>query len=212
MLRKTILIASLLALVGLAILSWLIYQASPGPDDQVILGLTLGQFGSEKGVAFLSGRRMDCVPQAEPPYSTTCNVTIAGQPLTIQAYRNGPGHLMQLSGGCEATYAGQAWPCEISSRHVHVHWFARISDPLGLSGNQMAQLRRRYFFENLAEEPILFGTIALPVVAALAVLAGLLAWQRPFSKQKWAATIALSLLTFVATFAFALNLTNGFWD
>lgn len=212
MIRKIVLYVSLFALIALASLAWLVYRASPGPASQVILGLTLGQFDSEKGVVFLSGRRLHCVPQAELPYTATCTITIEGRPLTIQAFRNEATHPNQLGGGCEAAYAGRTWPCEIGSRHVTVHWFAYISEPLGLEAAQMDALRRQYFFENLPEEPVLTGTLIFPLVVTSFLLVGLFAWQRPFRQHKWAATISIGLFTLITTFFFSVWLTSGFWD
>ena len=213
MIRKTVKILSFLALLTLADLSWLVYQASPGPSNQVILGVTLGQFHSERGVAFLSGRRLDCTSSAEPPYTDTCTVVIAGQPLTIQAFRHGPDHPNQLGGGCTAAYAGQIWPCEISSRHVHVHWFARIQEPLGLDAVQMTALRQKYFFENLAEEPVVTGTLAFPILIMMTVFTGFLAWwPRPLPKRAWITAVGLGLFSLVSSFLVAFKLTNGFWD
>lgn len=212
MIRKIVLILSLLTLTALAVLVWLVYEASPGPESQVIWGLTLGDSASERGIAFLSGRRLACLPQAEPPYTATCTVTIEGQPLTIQAFRNAPPNLMQLSGGCAATYAGQTWPCEISSRHVHIHWFAWIRDPLDLDATQMDALRQQYFFENLAEEPFLMGIYIFPILVTVFVLAGLSAGQRPFTKRKWLTAVSIAIFTLITTFCFAIWLTGGFWD
>ena len=212
MIPKILRAISLIILAALAVLAWLVHQASPAPDSQVIRGLTLGEFASEKGVAFLSGRRLDCISEAESPYTATCTIAIEGQPLTIQAFRNPLTHPIQLGGGCTATYAGQEWLCETSSRHVHIHHFAWIRDPLGLETAQMDALRQRYFFENLAEEPILTSVFVFPILVTLLVLAGLFAGQRPFTKRKWATAVSLGIFTLVSTFFFAVRLTNGFWD
>jgi hypothetical protein len=139
-------------------------------------------------------------------------VTIADQLLTIQAFRNGDEHPNQFGGGCQAVYDGQIWPCQMSSRHVHVHWFAHISDPLGLDATQMATIRQQYFIENLPEEPFLIGMLAVPILAALAILAGWWAWRRPFGKRDWATAVGLSIASFIGVFILTMSLTNGFWD
>ncbi|MBE2201268.1 MAG: hypothetical protein IAE79_21825 [Anaerolinea sp.] len=212
MIRTIILVLSVATLIALVALGWLLYRASPGPDDQDILGITLGRSDNETGLTFLSGRRLDCAPEADAPYTSTCTVTIAGQLLTIQAFRNGPEQPNQVGGGCQAVYAGQPWPCAITSRHVDVHWFAHISDPLGLDAVQMDALRQRYFIENLPEEPFLTGALAAPVLAALTVLVGWWAWKRPSTWRGWGTAVGLSVVSLIGVFALALNLTRGFWD
>lgn len=211
--RKIILSLAILSLFAMSILALLVHQASPGPDSQDILGVTLGRSDNyDTYIAFLSGRRLDCVPEAEPPYTSTCTVTIAGKPLTIQAYRNEPPHLNQLGGGCEAIYNGQTWPCQISSRHVHVHWFAHIPDPLGLDTVQMDGLRRQYFIENLPEEPFLASIWIAPILVTTLVLILLFTWRYPPRKLTWITAVPLALFTFFGTLTFTLFLTNGFWD
>ncbi len=213
MTHKSILTVSIICLLAIGILALLVYQASPGPSSQDILGVTLGRPDNEStGIAFLSGRRLDCAPDNDPPYTSICTVTIDGQLLTIQAFRNGPEHPNQLGGGCEATYAGEVWPCQMVSRHVHVHWFAHISEPLGLNGSQMDVLRRQYFFENLPEEPFLYSILALPFILTMLVVAGFFAWRYPPQKRTWLTAVALGLFTFIGTFLLTFTLTNNFWD
>ncbi len=211
--RKIILTVSILSLLAIGILALLVYQASPGPSSQDILGVTLGQYDNDStGIAFLSGRRLDCVPDSDPPYTSSCTVTIAGQPLTIQAFRNSLAHPNQLGGGCKATYAGEVWPCQMSSRHVHVHWFAHISEPLGLDAAQMDTVRRQYLFENLPEEPFLYSIVTLPFILTILILAGLFAWRYPQNKRTWLTAVTLGIFTFIGTFLFTFTLTNNFWD
>lgn len=210
--RKIILSLTILSFLALGMLAMLVYQASPGPASQDILGVTLGRSDNEDtNIAFLSGRRLDCVPEAEPPYTSTCTVTIAGNPLTIQAYRNSPTHLMPLGGGCEATYNGQIWPCQISSRHISVHWFAHISQPLGLDKAQMDALRQQYFIENLPEDPFILGIWMSAILVTILVLIGWFSWY-PRQRYAWLTAVPVGLVTFVATFYFTLFFTSGFWD
>lgn len=212
MTRKVLLFFSLLLLTAMGLLAWLVFRASPGPASQDILGVAVGQYESEKGIVFLSGRRLDCTPDAEPPYTSTCTVKIAGELLTLKAFRNDSTHSNQLGGGCQAIYDGQTWPCKIASRHVHVAWFAYIEDPLGLNATQMETLRRRYFFENLPEEPFLVGVMIAPFVVTGAVLVGLFAWRRPYRKRAWIMAVGLGFVLFSTTFVFAFRLIDGFWD
>jgi hypothetical protein len=210
--QKLALSVALGVLIAAAVLALLVYQASPGPQSQDILGLALGEYDSVTGWAFLSGRRLNCLSEDELPYTSVCRVAIAGEPLTIRAYRNSSSHTNHLGGGCEATYAGRDWPCQIMSRHVHVHWFAQINDPLGLDAAQMEGLRQRYFFENLPQELMMFGTLIAPFVVTLLAVVGILVWRRPSSRYGWMAVTGLSVLTFCSVLFFAFRLTSGFWD
>jgi len=210
--QRTVLLISLLILLLSALLAWQIDRASPGPASQDVLGVTLGTFDSEAGLTFLSGRRLDCASTTNAPYTSTCTIEIAGQPLIIQAYRNGDDHHNELGGGCAATYNGQSWPCEISSRHVHVHWFAHISDPLGLDDSQLAILQRRYFFENLPEEPIMAGIFLAPLLVTAAALLAFFSSGRPVRRRGWAAAVFVALITYSSAFVFAFQLTVNFWD
>jgi hypothetical protein len=122
-----------------------VQRATPGPPSQDILGVGIGNYYSGAGVAYLSGRRLSCVSlPAEDPFTSICTVSIAGKPLEIRARRNPPADPMQLGGACEAIYDGQQWPCRVGSRHVQVHWFAYIDDPLGWADNQRFVYRERH--------------------------------------------------------------------
>lgn len=211
--KRTILsIISGILFVGLAVLGLLVHRASPAPETQVIRGVALGRYDSEAGFTFLSGRRLDCVPQANAPYTDACTVQLNGRPLTIHAYHNGPEHPNQIGGGCMATYAGQTWSCDFGSRHVHTHHFAYIPDPLGLETAQLQALQQQYWIENLPEEPFLAGSLAAPFVALLAFLGGWWAWRRPSGWRGWATAVGLSAAVWIGTFASAFSLTSGFWD
>lgn len=211
--KRTILsIISGILFVGLAVLGLLVHRASPAPKTQVIRGVALGHYDSEAGFAFLSGRRLDCVQQADTPFTDTCTMELNGRPLTIQAARNGPEHLNQLGGVCTATYAGQTWPCDFGSRHVHVHHFAYIPEPLGLETAQLQALQQQYWIENLPEEPFLVGSLAAPFVALIAFLGGWWVWQRPSGWRGWGMAVGLSVVIWIGIFASAFSLTSGFWD
>jgi hypothetical protein len=207
MLRSIVLFLSAATFVALTVLAVLLHRSSPGPTRQEILGVTLGSGG---GMVFISGRRLDCVRETDPPYKATCTIEIADKRLTIQAARGGPDRMW--GGECQAEYAGQLWPCAIGSRHVHVHWFAHIRDPLGLDGAQMAALRRQYYFENLPEEPFLYGVLIAPVLAALAFGGGWLTWKRPSSWRDWLTAAGLSLLVCMSVFVLACQMVYNFYD
>lgn len=214
--RKLILSLAMFWGVLLLVAAGLVYRASPGPDSQEILGLAIGSYGSEEGIVYISGRRLDCVPN-EPTalYNVTCTIPIAGETLEVQASRNPPSHPIQLGGKCRATYAGKQYLCDLGSRHVHVHWFAYVDEPLGLSASQMDTLRRTYFIENLPQEMFLPGSLIVAIVTlAVASLAGAaLLWARFTHKvlpalAGGAAGLALSIVTLVLS----LYVTNGLWD
>ncbi len=214
--KSPLFLFSVVYFIGLALLTILIYRASPGPASQEISGVSMGRSDEESGVVHLSGRRLDCVSTAEKrPYTTQCSVDIAGKPLLIYAQRNSIRFSNQLLGVCEAFYDGQKWPCQISSRHVDVPWFAYLERPLGLEKVQMDALRQRYFIENLAEDYFILGSLLVTVLTTLIVAANLIAWRWPKTNHK----IALALpaffgggVTFAITFFFMIWLTRGFWD
>jgi hypothetical protein len=210
--RTIISIVSSILFVGLTVLGLLVHRASPAPETQVVRGVALGRYDSEAGFTFLSGRRLDCVPQADAPFTDTCTMELNDRPLTIQAVRNGPEHPNQLGGACTATYAGQTWACNFGSRHVHIHHFVYIPEPLGLETAQLQTLQQQYWIENLPEEPFLAGSLAAPFVALLAFLGGWWAWRRPFTWRGWATAVGLSVVVWIGTFASAFTLTSGFWD
>ncbi|MDX1414386.1 MAG: hypothetical protein R3293_09365 [Candidatus Promineifilaceae bacterium] len=213
MTRKTILTLAIVLLLLIVLLAVFIYRASPGPADQDILGITLGGYDNpEVGVAHISGRRLNCTPEANPPYTSTCTMDIANQPLTVQSFRNDPREPNQLTGGCTAVYEGQTWPCQINSRHVTVHWFAHISDPLGLDHEEMKALRQQYYIENLPEDPFILGIWLSAVIVTVLILIILFSWRYPPRKRTWLAAIIIAPATLLATLLFAVRLTSGFWD
>lgn len=214
--HKIIVVVALTALAVLLALAIFVQRATPGPRSQDILGVGIGNYYSEAGVAYLSGRRLSCVSlPAEDPFTSICTVSIAGKSLEIRAQRNPPADPMQLGGACKAVYDGQQWPCRIGSRHVQVHWFAYIDDPLGLDETQLDALRRRYLVENLSEETILRAVVAVPLVTSLVVFVVACAWlwlRRSAGIRTLLAAVALSLGTGVAVLVLAGFLTNGLWD
>lgn len=214
--RIAIVVFSAFVLATIAMTAIAVFLASPGPGSQEILGVGIGDPYGDKGRVFLSGRRLHCVSLAEgDPFASVCTISIAGKPLTIRARRNPPTHPVKFGGECAATYGGEQWPCRIGSRHVQVHWFAYIDDPLGLDQTQLDALRRRYLVENLPEEAFVRGMVAVPLVVSVVILllAGVwLSYRRSAGVRIWLAAILVSMFTGVVVFTISVFLTNGFWD
>ena len=215
MLRYAILALCVSYLVLLAVLAVAVWRATPGPPDQAIAGIGIGSHGVGPGIAYLSGRRLTCVPDVRDGLpGSRCRVMVAGKALEIGAWRNPPGHPNQLGGRCEARYAGTLWPCRVDSRHVHVHWFAYLDFPPGLRQEQLDALRREYYFENLGEEPYLAAVLVLPPLTAIAVAGTVLATFRPWARPGPGVPAAISgaVAALLGTFFATLFLTGGFWD
>jgi hypothetical protein len=214
--RKSILLLSAICLLALVLVAAIIYGASPGPATQEILGVGIGDYHNAGGIAYLSGRRLNCTRvEGAQSFASICTIDIAGKTLEIHARRNPPTDPNQLDGACQASYDGRQWPCSIGSRHVHVNWFAFIPDPLGLDKAQVEALRREYFVENLPEEAFTVGMLVIPVVAAVgAVLAtGVWLWPKVGRKASYVTLVAASGATALTiAFLVSLLLTRGFWD
>jgi len=214
--RRAIMLLSVGCLIALSFVAILIHRASPGPDAQEILGVGLGDYHSDAGIVYLSGRRLDCTQVlGTQSYPTVCTVDVAGKTLEIRARRNPSTEPNQLGGTCDASYDGRQWPCGIGSRHVHVHWFAFIRDPLGLDKAQIEALRRRFFLENLPEQAFTAGMIVIPVVAATLTVLATSAWLWPRIRRHVAYGLLVATsgaTTLTIAFLLALLLTRGFWD
>ncbi len=213
---KSLLLVSAIFGVSFALLAIFIYRASPGPDSQEILGVGIGSYDHESGIVYLSGRRLNCDRiDGSQTFTSTCTLDISGKTLEIHARRNPVADPMQLGGTCEAFYDGQEWPCNIDSRHVHVHWFAFISEPLGLNQTQLEALRRRYPIENLPQESFLWGAMVISAATALIVILIAGAWLWPRMRNRiftWAVVAALGGASLVSSFLLVILLTQGFWD
>lgn len=216
MTRIAVVVFSAFVLAATAMTAIAVFLASPGPGSQEILGVGIGDPCGDKGFVFLSGRRLHCASLAEEDtFASACTISIAGKPLTIRARRNPPTDPMQFGGECAATYGGEQWPCRIGSRHVQVHWFAYIDDPLGLDQTQLDALRRRYLVENLPEEAFVRGIVAVPLVVSVVILllAGVwLSRRRSVGARIWLAAVLVSIFAGVVVFIISVFLTNGFWD
>jgi hypothetical protein len=214
-LRKPILLVSAVYFVAMILVAILIYRASPGPRSQEILGVGIGSYDDASGVAYLSGRRLNCDRFDGTEAYSSCTVGVAGKTLEIRAQRNATTEPNQLGGACEAFYADKEWPCSIGSRHVGVHWFAYIREPLGLTEDQLETLRHRYFFENVAEEAYLTGMVVVPILTMLVVMLAMAVWFWPRIRRKvWLALLvaASGVASLVGTFVLVVLLTRGFWD
>jgi hypothetical protein len=198
--------------LGLLLLAIGLHQSSPGPATQEVTGVGIGSALGDAGIAYLSGRRLRCEPTTREPFASRCTVTVAGATLELLAARNPPGHPNQFGGVCAASYAGRAWPCRIGSRHLHVHWFAYLDDPLGLAAAQIAAVRWAHPFENAPEQPYLLGIAAL---TALATVVGASIWFAGGGRGRVRATAAgafCGLGAFVGAFVMVVTMTSGFWD
>ena len=190
-------------------------QAGPGPENQAVMGVGIGQYDAAGGIAYLSGRRLACVNGIQPTASgeiitSDCEVRIAGKTLEIHAVRQDGAIL----GSCTATYEGREWGCEIHSRHVHVGGFAFINEPLGLRPDQMDGLRQQYFIENQRDEFFLASIVVAAALATLAVILAVWAIVRPAtSRLRFAAVAgALSLFAFFGTAISWASVVQGLWD
>ncbi len=214
MLRKRIFVvtsAYFLLLAGLAIM---LYRASPAPSSQDILGLGIGSYTGENGIAYISGRHLLCTTTpASDSFTSACRIQIAGKTLEIHARQ---AERKPLGGVCEVFYDGQQWPCTIGSRHVHVYRFAYIEPPLGLGKSQLDVLRFQYFFENLPER-VYFpaGVLIVSVTTTLVVITSTVTvlWSRRYKALFSIVFLALvGMVTFACTFFGGIWLTTGFWD
>lgn len=215
--RKVAILISLVYFVILTLISLMLYQASPGPASQDILGVGIGKYSSASGPVYLSGRHLMCTRTTSGDYTSKCTAFIAGNPLEILARRNPASAPDQFGGKCEASYADQQWSCQIGSRHVNVHWFAYIPDALGLTQSQLDQLRQQYVFENLPEAFYFpYGSLIIALTVMIAMMVGLGAWLWPKVRSKILILLIIvmsGLASFIGTFLiFAFVLTNGFWD
>ena len=214
--RKSLLLVSAIFGVSFALLAIFIYRASPGPDSQEILGVGIGSYDHESGIVYLSGRRLDCDRiDGSQTFTSTCTLDISGKTLEIRARRNLATDPMQFGGTCEAFYDGQEWPCNIGSRHVHVNWFAFISEPLGLNQTQLEALRRRYPIENLPQESFLGGAMVISAATALIVILSAGAWLWPRMRNRIFTLVVVAALggaSLMSSFLLVILLTKGFWD
>ena len=212
--RKRILVACssyIILLLGLVVM---LYRASPAPASQDILGVGIGRYASESGIAYISGRHLLCTPTAaSEPFTSVCKIQIAGKILEIHARQTDP---KPLGGKCEAYYDYQPWPCTIGSRHDHVYRFAYIEPPLGQSESQLDVLRLQYFFENLPERVYFpYGVLIVTITTTIAVIASTATVLRSKHFSKVSIILFLVLvggITFVSTFLGAVQLTTSFWD
>jgi hypothetical protein len=214
--RKLAVIIVSLYLLTVSIVAIVLLQASPGPKNQDLYGVGIGTYQSEQGIAYISGRRLQCRSLDQPAhYASQCSVSVAGKQLTLLARRNDASNPDQLGGICQAEYDGQTWPCHIGLRHVHTPWFAYLDIPLDLSAQQLDALRQRYWIENVPEAAFLtFIPISVVLSSVVAAVVATL-WFWPTRHNKLAVLgIAggFCLLAFISSGITALFITAGFWD
>lgn len=224
-----LLIIAVLYAVLLVFLVRSISLASPPPDDsQAVLGVGIGQYSGEWSggryvgthPAYFSGKRLDCESLGDMPLSSRCTTTIFDETLEIIANRNHPDNPLQLGGQCQAFYDGKEWPCEVASRHVHIHWFVYLDNPLGLEESQLDQLKRTYYIENLPQTTFLQGSFLLSILNAVigASIVGLYIERFAKPKKEWRGFVssASGLVTgfgiFFTSVIYFVTLTNPFWD
>ena len=213
--RRLVLAAAAAWTLALVLLGLALRREAPGPPGQDVLGVGFGSYDGPGGIVYLSGRQLSCAPVAAVPFTSRCTVAIAGQTLELLARRNPAGDPNQLGGACEARYAGRVWPCQIGSRHVHVHAFAYLDQPLGLTPAQLEAVRRAHPLANLPEEPFLLGVLLVAAFSAMVAAGGATAWFVSGGHGRGKALAAAALagpVAFATSFVLALRATSGFWD
>lgn len=215
MARKVLWLVSGCYLIVLGVLGLTLHNASPGPVAQEILGVGIGRHAGIGGIAYLSGRYLNCSQAKGQSWAAICTIEIAGRPLEIRAQRNPPMHPNQLGGDCEAFYAGKQWPCRIDSRHLHVAWFAYLDEPLGLGKDQLDGLRQKYLLENLPESSFFNIVCLATIVSAVLALLASGAWLGSRVSNKFSRILTATLCATVVglvSFGGGILLTSGFWD
>ena len=215
MIRKVILLVSIIYFIILGALGFVIYQASPGPASQEIFGIGISDQSSADSIVYLSGRRLSCFPLEDTrQFAVTCSVELAGHQLEVQARRNTPYAPNQLGGICQALYNGQSWPCTLASRHVNVNWYAYLPS-LGLSSTQLASLRYQYPVENQPETVFLISLAVVPLTTAVVVILLVVGWDCAGARGKkhWMLKgLTAGVIALIGTSLVWFSLTNAFWD
>lgn len=209
--------------VLLAVLASFVLAAKPGPADQIIQGVRLGDWQSERGTVYFSGKRLTCEPApAGTIYAERCHIAIAGQELVLLVGPR-PTDLVTARGVCLAAYAGQEYPCTLQSHH---NWpaasVAYVSSGLDLNAEQLDAVRRRFPIENLPEIVFVRGGLILWPVTALAlfglVLSFLLQHMHRLNTMLMRRVVTFLTLTVTGVIALVgvplalILLTRGFWD
>ncbi len=209
--------------VLLAVLASFVLAAKPGPANQITQGVRLGDWQSERGTVYFSGKRLTCEPApAGTIYVERCQIETAGQELNLLV---GPRqtNLVTARGVCQATYAGREYPCTLQAHH---NWpgasVAYISSGLDLSAKQLDAVRQRFPIENLPEIVFVRGGLILWPVTALAlfglVLSFLLQHMHRLNTMLMRRVVTFLTLTVTGVIALAgvplalILLTRGFWD
>ena len=195
----------------------LLNRSGPGPADQEIQGIAIGQYQAETGIAMISGKRLDCqMTPNDVEFNSTCSIEVQGETLTILAAWNTPQDRNMFDGQCAAFYGDETLTCSYGSPHVHVHGFAYVSMPSALELTDMNQLRRQYWFENRPESFYVSSIFVIGFLAALLAVANLftLLWNR--SRSRWVLSIVGAIPTgFIAFYAgmlVAFSMMGNFFD
>ncbi len=219
-LLRIILSAYFLLLVVLALF---VVAAKPGPPGQITQGVRLGDWQSERGTVYFSGKRLTCEPApAGTIYTERCRIEIAGEELGLLVGPR-PIDLVTARGACQATYAGREYPCTLQAHH---NWpaasVAYVSGGLNLNAEQLDAVRRRFPIENLPEIVFVRGGLVLWPVTALAlfglVLSFLLQHMQRLNTMLMRRVVTFLTLTVTGVIALVgvplalILLTRGFWD
>lgn len=209
MLRKTVLAPALLYFVALAAFAALLFQGRPAATGVTEIGF--GEWQSDAGFVYISGRRLACAPLAgDDPFTTRCTVPIQGSLLTVKVrpVTLRPGH---FAGRCAAEYRGHHYPCRPDLHRGTVRPIALIEGSLGLSAPQREALRDQYWVENgRFPSPYL-----LALLSALVALAAIIARHPPSPQNRTrraAAYTAIASLTFVFSCLLLFTVTHYLWN
>ena len=216
--KRIIWLLTLLFAVFVVVLGLVLNHSAPGPDEQEILGVSIGHwdFGNEH--TYISGKRLTCNPvtETDAAFNTVCTLDVQGETLTIWASRNDPSHNMMFGGQCAASYGDEQLTCDFGSRHVHVPWFAFVEPPAALDSSDLAQLRQQYFWENLPETFFVTLIRGIGLITAVLAIANLfvLVWHRINSRWVLVAFggFPVGIVFFYVGMIGAFWLTSGFFD
>ena len=223
-LTKITLSVVIIYIVCLIVLGFAVRRSAP-PTGQILNGIAISS-GTPRDWILISGKRMQCVENEDTTQPSVCTITLGGKELELTATRtpleppdpkkNRPGS----QGDCTATYEGQTWACWQGSPVIGVDHFAYLDIPLGLSADQLAEIRRTHFIENLPEMRWLQGSALVAVLNAVVVSLGIIAL---FGRMKrlnqyirfvgmTGLPILLAIGTFWSSLFFVMYTSRGLWD
>lgn len=208
MLRKIVLAIAFLYFAALVLFAVLLFQGRPAATGLTEIGF--GEWQSEEGFVYISGRRLSCGHLSGADHDATrCTVPIAGSLLTITAtpVNLRPTH---FEGACQAHYRGQLYLCRPDVRSGTVRPIALIESTLDLSLAEREALRTHYWAEN-GRFPSLH---ILATISTLVALAAAVAWKPPHSKtrQQLAAYGCITSFAFIFFNLLLFTATSYLWD